>query len=54
MEWSTRVANKKCAGTVGLNSSRIVQHPDGKWGLVTNHDYEKIIQIPTSSVLKWK
>ncbi len=37
-----------------LNGSRIVQHPSGKWGLVTNHDYTKIIQIPTSSAVKWK
>ncbi|MGE8525346.1 papain fold toxin domain-containing protein [Chryseobacterium rhizosphaerae] len=27
---------------------------DRKWGVVINHDYKKIIQIPTSSVVKWK
>ncbi|MBP2619727.1 RHS repeat domain-containing protein [Chryseobacterium jejuense] len=50
LEWQI----KDVPGTVGLNSSRIVQHPDGKWGLVINHDYNKIIQIPTSSAVKWK
>lgn len=25
-----------------------------KWGLVTGHDYKNIIQIPTSSAVKWK
>ena len=37
-----------------LNGSRILQHPSGKWGLVTDHDYKNIIQIPTSSAVKWK
>ena len=45
---------KDVTGSFGLNSSRIVQHPDGRWGLVINHDYTKIIQIPTSSAVKWK
>lgn len=35
-----------------LNGSRILQHPNGNWGLVTDHDYTKIIQIPTSSPIK--
>jgi len=39
-------------GSVGLNSCRIVQHPNGSWGVVINHDYTKIIQIPTSSSIK--
>ncbi|WPO84294.1 hypothetical protein SD427_08150 [Chryseobacterium sp. JJR-5R] len=37
-----------------LNGSRIVQHPSGRWGLVTNHDYTQILEIPISSVVKWK
>ncbi|MDV7697654.1 RHS repeat-associated core domain-containing protein [Chryseobacterium soli] len=48
LEWKI----KDVPGSIGLNSSRIVQHPDGRWGLVINHDYTKIIQIPTSSVIK--
>ena len=35
-----------------LNGSRILQHPGGNWGLVIDHDYTKIIQIPTSSPIK--
>jgi RHS repeat-associated protein len=35
-----------------LNGSRILQHPNGNWGLVIDHDYTKIIQIPTSSQIK--
>ena len=50
LEWQI----KDIPGTSGLNSCRIVQHPDGKWGLVINHDYNNIIQIPTSSAVKWK
>ncbi|MCJ7933282.1 MAG: RHS repeat-associated core domain-containing protein [Chryseobacterium sp.] len=37
-----------------LNGSRILQHPSGKWGLVIDHNYKNIIQIPTSSAVKWK
>ncbi|WP_288445539.1 hypothetical protein, partial [uncultured Chryseobacterium sp.] len=48
LEWKI----KDVPGTVGLNSSRIVQHPDGKWGLVIDHDYTKIINLPTSSAVK--
>ena len=44
---------KDVPGTM-INGSRIVQHPNGKWGLVIDHDYKKIIQIPTSSAVKWK
>jgi len=48
LEWKI----KDVPGSVGLNSSRIVQHPDGKWGLVIDHDYTKIINLPTSSAVK--
>ncbi|WP_317126792.1 RHS repeat domain-containing protein [Chryseobacterium indologenes] len=37
-----------------LNGSRIIQHPDGRLGGGVDHDYTKIIQIPTSSAVKWK
>lgn len=50
LEWEI----KDVPGTVGLNSSRIVQHPNGTWGLVINHNYKNIIQLPTSSAVKWK
>jgi len=49
LEWKI----KDVPGT-GLNGSRLIQHPTGKWGLVIDHDYTKIIQIPTSSAVKWK
>lgn len=42
---------KDIPGTT-LNGSRILQHPNGKWGLVIDHDYKNIIQIPTSSAIK--
>ncbi|PRB82632.1 hypothetical protein CQ022_17130 [Chryseobacterium culicis] len=50
LEWKI----KDVPGTSGLNSCRIVQHPDGRWGLVIDHNYTKIIQIPTSTAVKWK
>jgi RHS repeat-associated protein len=47
LEWKIRDVK----GTT-LNGSRIVQHPDGKWGIVINHNYENIINLPTSSAVK--
>ncbi|WP_291883191.1 DUF6443 domain-containing protein [Chryseobacterium sp.] len=35
-----------------LDGSRILQHPNGKWGLVIDHNYKNIIEIPTNSALK--
>ncbi len=49
LEWKIR----DYPGTM-IDGTRIIQHPSGKWGLVINHDYTKIIQIPTSSAIKWK
>ncbi len=48
LEWEI----KDIPGSVGLNSCRIVQHPNGSWGVVINHNYTKIIKIPTSSAIK--
>jgi len=48
LEWEI----KDIPGSIGLNNSRIVQHPDGRWGLIINHNYKEIINIPTKSVLK--
>ncbi|WPO81904.1 hypothetical protein SD427_14165 [Chryseobacterium sp. JJR-5R] len=48
LEWEI----KDIPGSIGLNNSRIVQHPDGRWGLIINHDYKKIINLPTNSALK--
>ncbi|MEN4762893.1 hypothetical protein ABEG63_21435, partial [Chryseobacterium sp. C39-AII1] len=47
LEWKI----KDIPGT-SLNGSRIIQHPNGKWGLVFDHNYKNIIEIPTSSTIK--
>lgn len=49
LEWKI----KDLLGT-SINGSRILQHPNGKWGFLFNHDYTKVIEIPTSSTVKWK
>ncbi|MFY1047332.1 RHS repeat-associated core domain-containing protein [Chryseobacterium sp. GP-SGM7] len=46
-EWKIRDVKN-----TGLNGSRILQHPDGRWGLIINHNYKNVIQLPTSSKLK--